>query len=660
MIETVIPESSHHQRVIELGNANSRTLGFLPYEAIKHAAAEGRVLGFVEDDVVKGYVLFGKRVRTGDISLTHLCVDGSQRGRGIARTLVEGIVERYPQSAGIRLSCREDYEANTMWPELGFESLGKKPGRSKAGHLLEVWWREISAPNLFGILEQEPRTLVAVDTNILLDILEERDFPASRALTADWVSESTELAITEQSCSVASRRPRREHFATDLDEFKILKPSAKTWKAWLQSLQGDPSVASVNETDLRVVAQAAAASATWLISRDEGLCTRAEAIQKLTGLRLVGPDDYLLQLHSHGGEHIQSRIIAASGLSLATADEMPSNADLASFCHQHAQEGPSALRQRLSIVAGVSSGRIEQLVSDSGEALALGAIHREADRITITALRGVQGPYLYAAIRQMAHHLRAAAAKAGAAAIVVDDRTRPEVDQALHDEGFRSDGSKWRAVIEPRVFVPNGPLPNELEKFGWARLNAHLVRDYERYAWPSKVFTGTVPSYVVPIHPEYARVILGYEEPQGRLLELNPQVAASRDNVYYRSPRGLESPARLIWWVSGGGALGGVRAISWLDEVETGDPRRLHRKYRNYGVLDEQQVVDAATSSGSSPPKATAMLFSQTEVFSAPVPITRSRELWEDMNQPGFFRTTRSIEEEAVRRFYEEGRSYGG
>ena len=42
---------------------------------------------------------------------------------------------------------------------------------------------------------------------------------------------------------------------------------------------------------------------------------------------------------------------------------------------------------------------------------------------------------------------------------------------------------------------------------------------------------------MVPIKPEYARVILGYEEPQTRLFELNRQAAAARDNVYYMSPR---------------------------------------------------------------------------------------------------------------------------
>ena len=70
MIEEITPQSPHHQRVIELGNANSATLGFLPYDAIEQAAAEGRVLVYIEDAEVKGYALFGKRVRTADISLT--------------------------------------------------------------------------------------------------------------------------------------------------------------------------------------------------------------------------------------------------------------------------------------------------------------------------------------------------------------------------------------------------------------------------------------------------------------------------------------------------------------------------------------------------------------------------------------------------------------
>lgn len=183
------------------------------------------------------------------------------------------------------------------------------------------------------------------------------------------------------------------------------------------------------------------------------------------------------------------------------------------------------------------------------------------------------------------------------------------------------------------------------------------MREYERYAWPSKMFSEAIKSYMVPIKPEYARVLLGYEESQARLFEMHPRAAVARENTYYMAPRDfVEAPARIIWWVSGGGASGGVRAISWLDEVETGDPHRLFRKHRDRGVLDKSQVLGCAKSFGDGGDLAvTALLFSQTEIFPRPVPIARARELSPDIHVGGYFVTTRQVEEQSVRVLYEEG-----
>ena len=659
MIETVSPGSPHYERVIELGNANSATLGFLPYKAINEAAAEGRVLAFVEDGEVKGYALFGKRVKTGDISLTHLCVGRDQRGQGIARELVEGIVERNPHRAGIRLSCRKDYDADAMWPKLGFQRLGEKPGRSRAGHPLVTWWLPIAALTLFGEPEREDaRLLVAIDTNVLLDILGQRDFPASLALTADWVAEVAELAVTQQShTELSDRHPWDEGFESALGEFRTLEPSREAWQAALEPLEAEPSVAVVRGGDLRVVAQAVTGGAAYLVSRDEGLLKQAEQIEQMTGLNLVGPDDFLLRLQALGGDHShQTRAIAASGMVVSTVSEMPSHAVLSVFCHHHVGERPSGLRERLGI-STAHGGRIEHLVTDAKEPLALAAMYRNRTGVTVTALRGAAGQQSYTAARQMVHHLRAIVASEGPATVIVDDQTHPSVERALRDEGFRPEGSAWKAVVQTGVFGPGDALPQELSQIGWDRLDAHLVREYERCAWPSKVFSGAVRSYMVPIKPEYARVLLGYEEPQARLFELHLRAAAARENTYYMTPRrSLEAPARIIWWVSGGGALGGVRAMSWLDEVDTGDPHRLFRKHRDRGVLDKPQVLKTAKPSGDSGDLATtALLFSQTEIFPEPVAIARARELCPEMNTGGYFITTRPVDEQSVRALYEEG-----
>ncbi len=478
MIEAVSPESPHYEQVVALGNANSRTLGHLPFAAIKQAAAENRVLAYVEDGQVKGYALFGKRVRTSDISLTHLCVDRSSRGRGIAGELVEAIVERNPHRAGIRLSCRKDYEAHAMWPQLGFIPLGERPGRGRDRLPLVTWWRSIAALALFGEPEMEDgRLVVAVDTNVLLDILEQRRFPSSLALTADWVAEAAELAVTEESRSeLSEQRPRSAEFESSLSEFGALEPSREAWRSTFQSLQDDAGVARVGESDLRVVAQASAGGAVYLVSRDDGLLQRAEAIEQITGLNVVRPDDLLLRLQGLGGEHgRQARMIAASGLTVSTVSKMLSNAELSRYCHQRLGEHSADLRHRLSMVTGNASGRIEQLVSDSGEPLALGAVYRDEAGARITALRCTAGAQSHAAARQMVHHLRAIVAADGPAAVVVDDLTPAPVDQALRDEGFRPEGSAWRAVVDTRIFAPGDSLPQELEDIGWDRLNAHLV-----------------------------------------------------------------------------------------------------------------------------------------------------------------------------------------
>ena len=659
MIEAISPESPHYDQVVALGNANSKTLGHLPFSAIRQAAAKGGLLAFVEGREIKGYALFGKRVRMGDISLTHLCVDQNSRGRGIARALVEAIVERNPHRAGIRVSCREDYEAHTMWPRLGFQRLGQKPGRGHDRLPLATWWLPIAARTLFDEPEQEDaRMVVAIDTNVLLDILEQRDSQSSLALAADWVAEAAELATTEQSRSeLRDEHAGSDDFRSALEEFRTLAPSQDGWQMKLHALQGNHSTARLGEGDLRVVAQAAASDADLLLSRDEGLLRQRRQVEQLTGLSLLSPDDFLLRLHTQGGEYShQTRIIAASGMSVSTVTEMPTDAELSAYCHDHVGERPSNLRQRLGIVTS-RGGRIEQLATDSEEPLALGAMYREDDRVTVTVLRSAAGQRSYTAVRQMVHHLRAIAAAGGPGTIIVDDQTQPSAEVALRDEGFRSQGSAWTAVVRIGSLGPGCALPPELEQIGWDRLTADLVRHYERHAWPSKVFSGNVASYMVPIKPEYARVILGYEEPEPRLFELHLRAAAARDNVYYMSPRYfVEAPARIIWWVSGGGPLGGMRAMSWLDEVDTGDPRRLYRKYRDRGVLDRRQVLESAKQPRKDGhPLATALLFSQTEMFQEPVPIARARELCASMDTNGYFVTIRRIEEGVVRAFYEEG-----
>ena len=275
-IEVVVPDSPRYDLVVELSDANTKTLGMLPYAVIREAAADGRVLAYVAAGVVQGYALFSRRVRTGDISLTHLCVGQQHRGGGIARALVEAIVERHPQRAGIRLSCRTDYDADGMWPELGFTKLGERPGRSRAGLPLAVWWRTIAAPSLFDPLpdDMEQRLTIALDGRLAREIYQESEYLDTRALAADWIAELTEFAVSEGVAAALDEAERHTLSTREHHGFRILNSDSvqsHELEASLRSnLENDGNEQSSPSTNLAVVAQAAVGGASHLLTRDEG------------------------------------------------------------------------------------------------------------------------------------------------------------------------------------------------------------------------------------------------------------------------------------------------------------------------------------------------------------------------------------------------------
>ena len=665
-IEVIRPDSPQYDQVVELSDANTRTLGMLPYAVIREAAADGRVLAHVSAGVVRGYALFSRRVRAGDISLTHLCVGQQHRDRGIARSLVEAIVERHPNRAGIRLSCRKDYDAHGMWPELGFTRLGERPGRSRARLPLAVWWRTIAAPSLFDPLpdDEAPRLTIALDGRLAREILQDSDSVDTRALTADWVAELAELAVTEVVAAAVAETEGRGPSTREPHGFRILKSdsvqSQELEEALRSSLESYGEGHRSRSSSLAVVAQAAVGGASHLLTRDEGLLGQTEGIEGIAGLTVLRPADLLLQIQSRGGEHdYKTRTIAASGLSISPLSRVPERTGLMAFCYAYSEEASIDLMNRLIASSGHALGRLDQLASGNTSRMALAASYREDHLVTVTAIRTAAHQDVYTCTRQLLHHLRETAARDSSTRIIVDDEVNPSVVRALQDEGFRYEDASWSATIRTTVSGPEDPLPDELYDDRLKALTAERVSTYEKHMWPSKVFTGIVPSYVVPIQPEYARVLLGYEEQQGRLFEEHQSAAAARENVYYRSPRQLEAPARLLWWISGGNPNGGMRALSWLDAVDIGDPRHLHSKYRNRGVLSEQDIVGRAhTSSRTGAQTAAALLFSRTDVFPQAIPLNRAQELDGDMQTPGYFQTMKKIDEISVLSFYKEGMNH--
>jgi GNAT superfamily N-acetyltransferase len=113
--------------VIHLWRANSATLGFFPEGAFRERAEHGQIL--VATSVADGLVGYLAYRRTRNrVAIIHLCVAEAQRGRSIARLLVERLCEEVRSCAGISLRCRRDFHANRLWSRFGFEAVNELRG----------------------------------------------------------------------------------------------------------------------------------------------------------------------------------------------------------------------------------------------------------------------------------------------------------------------------------------------------------------------------------------------------------------------------------------------------------------------------------------------------------------------------------------------------
>ena len=180
----------------------SRTLGFLPGEAIKNYLKNGCVLGAkTNDGILAGYLLYGDRVNY--FRITHLCVLEEYQGRGIAKKLINELKKSADTQKFIKLNCRRDFPANAMWPNLGFVALGDKPSRSRSGHTLTTWqltFVQNDQLELFQVKTSTDALDIIIDAQIFFDFDEpdsDKSMPA-KVLLADFLVDSLDLWITDE------------------------------------------------------------------------------------------------------------------------------------------------------------------------------------------------------------------------------------------------------------------------------------------------------------------------------------------------------------------------------------------------------------------------------------------------------------------------------
>lgn len=154
------------------------------------------------------------------------------------------------------------------------------------------------------------------------------------------------------------------------------------------------------------------------------------------------------------------------------------------------------------------------------------------------------------------------------------------------------------------------------------------IRELEQRIHPGKVTFGDLPTWIVPIQPEWAQELFDIRIWDRPLFSAETNLAINPDSVYYKRPR--NSPAgqygRILWYVSGDAGKGGnlIRACSAMTKRVTGPIKNVFRQYERMGVFDWKQIKKHF---GKATATAVAIEFTDTELLPFPVTFTRANEI---------------------------------
>ncbi|MGA5265378.1 GNAT family N-acetyltransferase [Streptomyces lydicamycinicus] len=667
-------------KAVALGDRYTKTLGLLTPPAYRKAAEDGGLLAVVESDEVIGYALFGLPKRSARIRLAHLCVAEEQRGRGIARRLVQGIKEQYPQRLGIKAKCRRDYNLSEMWRSLGFVPDGEVRGRGRDGEILDGWWLDLGHPDLFTEMESDALLLVTVDHSVFADLrglADTDDAEESRALEAGWMADLVELAYTPQlvhQIRDLTDTAERQHQRAALTGLRKLAPdSAAVDERSRELLQAAKQATPALTVDaelrlhLRYVAETSCAGLQVLATREPLLSRLADVAWDVARVRVVLPSTVTL----HADELRQAQVYRPAdlmGTEFRSGEVAPGAEDeLVAFFRQSGGDDGSPFAERLrSLNEGEVAWRRELLRDGQGCPVALYAWALDGRTLVVPVLRTASHALEETLARQLLFLIKRLSRDYGAEIICISDPHPSEVAKsAAGDDGFFEHDGRLVALL---VNVCGTAAEVEAVASGLAReltvettalrvgMPAEVAAVVERAWWPAKVIDSELPSFLVPIKPRWSTEL--FDVP-AMLIPRSDALGISREHVYYRSSgrRGESVPARLLWYVSEGNFPGEGQMVvgsSRLDEVLIDTPLTLYSKFEHLGVYGRAEVQDAADTSG----RAMALRFSDTEIFPKPVTLRRLTSLAREQGlpwSPSSLISLSRISRELFQAVYQEG-----
>lgn len=582
---------------------NSSTLGFLPKNPLLEHLKGGWAIGATsEDGSLAAYLLYARYPER--IRVIHLCVSANFRGSGLARRLVEELIAQCDTQAVIRLRCRRDFDADKLWPRLGFVPVGEKVGRSLEGHTLTHWELRLKNDSQLDLFKEgisDQLLDVAIDAQVLFHFNQPMSSvtAASKALAADFMIDAIRIRVAPEIFHEINRqddpdkRKRSQALANSFSRISYDSRQAEQVESDLKTVLPFSKRSALS--DIRHLAQTSASEVEVFVTNDQRILKRAKEVEAITKLQIYSPDELVVRIHQ-GDDAEAYRDSPISGQSVFWRRARSEDLRQLPKLLKRPKEKLGKLREVLQKLNSDPHSMSLSLLWRGDELLGARATQAGSRSVDITFLRAAPSRHQKLIEEFMVWDSVVSRQAENVRTVKLSKSQWSNYTRAdLLKMGFLETDYDFRRLTLASVLTCE-EVKSELNKQFSSDMEAlGAIGDDEltKMCSPIVLRDRDEPAYIVPIRPEYALSLFDRKQASTDLFGGHQQVLMRCDNVYFRKKSHhhmLKAPARILWYESR--EVGAITACSHLDAVTIGTPKDLFRSFKELGALDWSDIYE--------------------------------------------------------------------
>jgi Acetyltransferase (GNAT) domain len=645
-IKLIHEDSPFVEEINKLADENVKTLSFRPYAFYRQRAQNPGIFIALVDGNLAGYLIWSINSKTRYVRIWQLCIQAKYRGQKVARKLNNYLINHINKEArGIRLECRADYGIDEMWINLGYSPIFEKPAKTE-GCTLKVWSIDFIASNYPSIFSSDYNNLkCSIDAYTLYKIISEEG-----ESTIKWLRSEFQICITAEIFveidQVYSGNPKTRNylrnllvsFDQSLSNPQEFQSSYENLKEFLKT-----NKISLSEIEIRHIARCISSDICYFLTSKSSLLNLSNLIYSKTGVRFICCED-AIDLKDNNPDELTYQPIRLESANIQILNLKNSDLDeiVKKICCIYLDSDPQTLLTTLRNYLLHSANFEFKVLAYENQPCVFYISATENNNLEIPFIRLTSDLSLSSTLLNFVINR-----------LVEDGISNKCLFVRISDLGLRD---LERSVLENQYFIKNKNTDvwlkicyretlssqktiqylNQISKTSPEYENVSQVisvylqsqnvlygMDIERILWPLKIEDYEIPSFIIPIKPEYAKELFDRNLAKETLFGVQrSDLFLSLDRVYYKNPNaGLKKePARILWYVSqssdkGYSDLSSIRACSQVDKVLIDSPEEAYRKFQHLGYYNIEQVRQCASKSN----KVMAIKFSHTELLDYPI-----------------------------------------